>query len=248
MEESILFTLGSVIIVSLISFAGVITLAFSDKSMKKSLFYLVAFSAGALLGDAFIHLLPEAVEAGFTAEISLFVLSGMIVSFLLEKIVRWRHCHIPTSKSHPHPFAYMNLFGDVAHNFIDGLIIGASYLASIPAGIATTVAVIFHEIPQEIGDFGVLLHGGFSKKKALVMNFLTATVAIIGAIAALFLGSLAAGSITFLVSFAAGGFIYIAAADLIPELHKNVSIKSAIVEIIIILIGMFIMYGLLFIE
>ena len=248
MEESILLAIGSVIVVSLISFVGVLAIAFKEKSLKRPLLYFVAFSAGALLGDAFIHLLPEAVEAGFSVEISLYLLSGIIVSFMLEKIVRWRHCHVPTSRSHPHPFAYMNLFGDAAHNFIDGMIIGASYLASIPAGIATTIAVIFHEIPQEIGDFGVLLHGGFTKKKALALNFVTASVAIVGAAIALLLGSLVGNSITFLVSFAAGGFVYIAAADLIPELHKKISVKSSVIEILVIILGIGVMYGLLFIE
>lgn len=240
--------MGSVIVVSLISFVGVMAIAFKENSLKKPLLYLVAFSTGALLGDSFIHLLPEAAEAGFTTEISIYVLSGIIVSFMLEKIVRWRHCHVPTSRSHPHPFAYMNLFGDAVHNFIDGLIIGASYLASIPAGIATTIAVVFHEIPQEIGDFGVLLHGGFTRKKALALNFVTASVAIIGAAVALLLGSLIVNSITFLVSFAAGGFVYIAAADLIPELHRKISVRKSIVEILIIILGMAIMYGLLFVE
>ena len=109
MEESILLAIGSVIVVSLISFVGVLAIAFKEKSLKRPLLYFVAFSAGALLGDAFIHLLPEAVEAGFSVEISLYLLSGIIVSFMLEKIVRWRHCHVPTSRSHPHPFAYPTL-------------------------------------------------------------------------------------------------------------------------------------------
>ena len=142
----------------------------------------------------------------------------------------------------------MKLFGDMVHNFIAGLIIGASYLASIPAGIATTIAVVFHEIPQEIGDFSVLLHGGFTKKKAVALNFIVALTAVLGAAVALFFGSLIGGSITFLVSFAAGGFVYIAAADLIPELHKKISVKSSILEIIVITIGIFVMYGLLFLE
>lgn len=248
MEESFLLAIGSVILVSLISLVGVLVISVKERSLKKPLLYLVGFSAGALLGDAFIHLLPEAVEAGFSAEISLYILSGIIASFAVEKIVRWRHCHVPISKSHPHPFAYMNLFGDTVHNFIDGLIIGASYLASIPAGIATTIAVVFHEIPQEIGDFSVLLHGGFTKKKAVALNFIVALTAVLGAAVALFFGSLTGGSITFLVSFAAGGFVYIAAADLIPELHKKISVKSSILEIIVITTGIFVMYGLLFLK
>ncbi|MCX6814454.1 MAG: ZIP family metal transporter [Candidatus Aenigmarchaeota archaeon] len=180
MLETWLYSLASVIIVSLISLIGVSTLALKDSTLRKILLYFVSFSAGALLGDAFIHLLPDAVESGFTVQISLAILFGILFSFVVEKVVHWRHCHMPVSKDHPHTFAYMNLFGDGVHNFIDGLIIGASYIASIPVGIATTLAVIFHEIPQEIGDFGVLLHGGFGKRKALFMNFLTALTAVLG--------------------------------------------------------------------
>ena len=115
----------------------------------------------------------------------------------------------------------MNLFGDTIHNLLDGLVVGASYIVSIPVGIATTLAVIFHEIPQEIGDFGVLIHGGFTKKKALWFNFLTALTAILGTLIALGIGSALEGFIPLLISFAAGNFIYIAGSDLIPELHKN---------------------------
>src|SRR3989344_5572339 len=167
MFNYIAYTLISVLIVSLISLVGVLTLSLKASTIKKWLIYLVSFSAGALLGDVFIHLLPEiAEEPGFGLDISLYILSGILFSFIVEKVINWRHCHHPTTKEHPHPFVLMNLFGDFLHNFVDGLIIGASYLASIPVGIATTIAVVLHEIPQEIGDFGILLHGGFSKNKA----------------------------------------------------------------------------------
>src|SRR3989338_3600079 len=177
-----IYSLASVLIVSLVSFVGVLTLSIKTEKLKKILLYLVSFSAGALFGDAFIHLLPEIVEeAGFGLNISIYVMVGIGVSFVIEKFIHWRHCHLPNTKGHVHPFAMMNLFGDGIHNFIDGLIIGASYLASIPVGIATTLAVIFHELPQEIGDFGVLLHGGFSKARTLFFNFVTALTAVLGA-------------------------------------------------------------------
>ncbi len=249
MSDPILFSLLSVVVVSLISFVGVLTLVLKDIVLKRILLILVGFSAGALLGDAFIHLFPEVVESsGFGLNISLYVLSGIVLFFIIEKVVHWRHCHIPTSKEHPHPFAYMNLFGDALHNFIDGLIIAASYLVSVPVGIATTIAVIFHEIPQEIGDFGVLIHGGFSKKKALLLNFLSAAVAIFGAIVAIVISSYVEQSITFFAALAAGGFIYIAGSDLIPELHKKFTIKSSIVQLISILVGMGVMYFLILLE
>ncbi|KHO48201.1 MAG: zinc/iron permease [archaeon GW2011_AR5] len=248
MSDPVTLSLLSVILVSVVSFAGVLTLVLKDVTIRKFLLYFVAFSAGALFGDAFIHLLPEVTADGFTTNISLYILSGVIVSFLVEKGVHWRHCHIPSSKKHPHTFAYMNLFGDAVHNFIDGLIIAASYMVSVPIGIATTIAVVFHEIPQEIGDFGVLLHGGFSKNKALMLNFLTAATAIAGALIALAVSAQIEGSIVFLASFAAGGFIYIAGADLIPELHKRFTIKSSIGQIIALLLGMGVMYLLIFLE
>tara|TARA_Y100000310_G_C20670287_1_gene809899 strand:- start:2143 stop:2775 length:633 start_codon:yes stop_codon:yes gene_type:complete len=207
---------------------------------------MISFSAGALLGDVFIHLLPEVVkEKGFTLQISLWIIGGIGLFLVVEKIIHWRHCHIPTTKDHPHPFAIMNLFGDGVHNLLDGLIIGISYFISIPVGIATTVAVIFHEIPQEISDLGVLLHGGFSRFKALCINFLTALMAILGAAIALIIGNSAESLIPIIIPLAAGGFIYIAGADLIPELHKEVKIKRSLLQLISFALGVFVMILLL---
>ncbi|MFH1391601.1 MAG: ZIP family metal transporter [Candidatus Diapherotrites archaeon] len=249
MTDAWIYAIASVIIVSLISLIGIFTFSIELEKLKKYLHYFVSFSAGALLGGAFIHLIPEIVEEyGFVTEISAFILIGIIFSFVLEKIIRWRHCHTPTSDEHPHPFAIMNLVGDGFHNFLDGLIIGASYLISIPVGIATTVAVILHEIPQEIGDFGVLIHGGFSRKKALTLNFLSALVAIIGVLIALTLTSFVDNLTLYLVPFAAGTFIYIAGSDLIPELHKNDGTIQSIIELIVFILGIAIMAALLMIS
>lgn len=236
------YSLISVVIVSIMSLVGALTLSLRQETLKKILLFLVSFSAGGLLGGAFLHLLPEAAgEAGFTINLSLYTLSGLVFFFIMEKFIHWRHCHIPISSLHPHPFAYMNLFGDGIHNFIDGLIIGASYLAGIPLGIATTLAVILHEIPQEIGDFGVLLHGGFGVRKALVMNFLTALVAILGVVVSLLLGEFVEGTAVFLLPFAAGGFIYIAGSDLIPELHKESAPGKSLAQLLMIVLGIIIM-------
>jgi len=218
--------------------------------LKKILLYFVSFSAGGLFGDAFIHLIPEAMEeSSFVINVSLSILFGIIFSFIVERFLQWRHCHIPTSEEHPHSFAYMNLFGDSVHNFIDGLIIGGSYLANIPLGVATTLAVVFHEIPQEIGDFGVLMYGGFNKSRALFFNFLTALTAIFGAIAALSLSSLVQGSIPLLIPFAAGNFIYIAGSDLIPELRKEEPepLKSAL-QLTALVLGVLILLSLVFLK
>ncbi|MBI4159470.1 ZIP family metal transporter [Candidatus Woesearchaeota archaeon] len=249
MIEAWVYALASVLLTSLISLIGILTLSIKVSNLKKILIYMISFSAGALFGDAFIHLLPEAVESsGFTLKISLSILSGIVFSFITEKIIQWRHCHMPNTKEHIHSFAYMNLIGDGIHNFIDGLIIGASYLVSIPIGIATTIAVILHEIPQEIGDFGVLLHGGFSKAKALSFNFFTALTAVLGAIISLILSSYVKGLTVFLIPFAAGSFIYIAGSDLIPELHKEVNMKKTLTQLILFLIGIGLMVALALLE
>lgn len=239
----------SVIFVSLLSFVGVLFIAIKEEKLKKILLFLVSFAAGGLLGDSFIHLLPEAIkESGFTLGVSLAVLVGLLLFFVLEKFICWRHCHIPTSKSHPHPVVFMNLIGDGFHNFIDGAVISASFLTSFPLGIATTLAVVLHEIPQEIGDFGVLLHGGLSKTKALVFNFASALAAVGGAILVLILGERIIGVSQLLIPFTAGGFIYIAGSDLIPELHKETNLAKSLIQMVGLILGIGIMLILLFIE
>ena len=244
-----IYSLVSVIIVSLISLIGIFTLTIKHERLKTILIYLISFSAGALFGDAFIHLLPELIkEQGLTIISALSILFGILIFFILEKFVHWQHCHMPVSSHHIHPFAYMNLVGDSLHNFIDGLVIAASYLVSIPVGIATTSAVLLHEIPQEIGDFGVMLHGGLSKTRALLLNFLTALTAVIGVIIGLSLNNFVENIQLFILPIAIGGFIYIAGSDLIPELHKETDIKRSIIQIITFILGVLIMLSLLLLE
>ncbi len=243
------WALISVSAISLMSLIGAVTLAVNEKLLKKILIYFVSFSAGALLGDVFIHLLPELVEENqFNLFSSSFILVGIITSFVIEKFICWHHCNLDESKKHIHRFAYMNLLGDAFHNFIDGLVIGASFLVSIPVGIATTIAVILHEIPQEIGDFGVLLHGGFSKSRALFYNFLTGITAVAGTILALVLSTYVENMNTFLIPFTAGTFIYIASSDLIPELHKEEGTKKSILQTVVFLSGIGVMMLLLLLE
>ncbi len=249
MTNAFVYGLISVLIVSLVSLIGVATLSFRAEKLRKILLYLVSFAAGALLGDVFIHLLPEVVEgSGFSSSISASILLGVGFSFVIEKFVHWRHCHIPHSKEHPHPFAVMNLVGDGVHNFIDGLIIGASYLVSVPVGMATTIAVFLHEIPQEIGDFGVLLHGGFSRARALALNFMLALTSVFGVVIVFLLGSRIEGLTTLLIPFAAGTFLYIAGSDLIPELHKEARARQAFWQFIWLTLGALIMFSLLWLE
>lgn len=244
-----IYALISVVVVSLISLIGVVTLPIKESRMKNFLLYLVSFSAGAFLGDIFIHLLPEiAEETGFTLQVSGYLLAGVLVSFLVEKIIHFRHSQDQTAGTHYHPSAIMSLVGDAVHNFIDGLIIAASYLISVPIGLATTFAVVFHEIPQEIGNFGVLLHGGFSKMRALLFNLLTALTAIVGVVIALFIGESSTQATAFLIPFATGNFIYIAGTDLIPELHKEVSFKKSVIQFFFLILGIAFMALLLMLE
>lgn len=246
--EAWIAALLSVTAVSLLSLAGVITLSLSQVKLKRILIYLVSFSAGAFLGDVFLHLLPEAVEStGFSMHLGLTALAGIVFSFVIEKFIHWRHCHEPTSEDHPHPFAIMNLVGDGVHNFIDGAIIAASYLVSIPVGIATTFAVALHEIPQELGDFGVLVHGGFSRTKALWFNFLSAATAILGAILVLLI-SRVADVVELLIPFAAGLFLYVAASDLVPEMHRETKVTRSLLQLLFFLAGIGVMVLLLLLE
>jgi zinc and cadmium transporter len=242
-----IYTIISVFIVSLISLIGVFTLSIEPKKLYKFLIYFVSLSAGTLMGDAFIHLIPEAFkDSEKEIYVSLFILLGILVFFLLEKVLHWRHCHEEPCEEHPHPFSFIILFGDAVHNFIDGLIIAASFIISAPVGIATTTAVIFHEIPHEIGNFGSLVYGGFSRKKALIYNFISALFAILGALTVLLINS-EMNLTQFLIPFAAGGFIYVAGTDLIPELHKHNETRQGIFQALTFVLGIAIMLGLLLI-
>lgn len=236
----ILYTIISILIISIISIIGITIFFTNEKKLPNILLFLISFSAGALLGDAFIHLLPEAMDSGIN-HVPIAVISGILAFFILEKIIQWRHCHQPTTKEHPHPLATMNLVGDAFHNFLDGIIIATSYVVSIPLGITTTVAVLLHEIPQEIGDFGVLVYAGYSKKKALLMNFLISLTAILGGVVGLLLSKSITSFSGIMVAFTAGGFIYIATADLIPELKKDINFKKTSIQLIGLLLGIGIM-------
>ena len=219
---AILYTFMSLTIVSLISVVGVFTLSLKIENLRKLLLYLVSFAVGGLLGDAFIHLLPETFATiGFDMRVSFLILFGIILFFVLEKFLRWQHCHIPTTSSHQHPMVALNLIGDAVHNAFDGMIIASSFLVSPTIGFTTSLAVIFHEIPQEIGDFGILLQGGMSVKKALWCNLLSALAAFVGALVVFVVGPQVQNLSVYVLPITTGGFLYIAGSDLIPELHKH---------------------------
>ncbi|MFA6486278.1 MAG: ZIP family metal transporter [Candidatus Magasanikbacteria bacterium] len=219
--------------VSVISFVGIVTLFLKDKILNKIVFYLVAISAGSLMGGAFLHLIPEAIESvggeHGVDNVALAVLVGFALFFILERVLHWHHCHKNGGDCPIHPFTYLNLIGDGLHNFIDGIVIVAAFSFSVELGIATTIGVILHEIPQEISDFGVLIYGGFTKGKALLFNFLSGITAVAGALCGSLLISIAHGAMPLLIGLTAGGFIYISASDLIPELHKESKFSKSLI-------------------
>lgn len=240
---TLVWILTATFLVSIISLIGILFLTVKERILKKILLVLVSFASGALLGGAFFHLIPESFtmldEGTFLFDESVFIaiVLGVMVFFLLEKSL-WRHCH--ERECPVHPFAYLNLLGDGIHNVIDGVVIAASFLSAESLGIVTTAAVVMHEIPQELGDFGVLIYGGFSKVRALFFNLLSAMLAIAGALVTYFFIPYLP-SINYILAFAAGGFIYIATTDLIPELHKETSAVNSIVEIVFLLLGIILM-------
>ena len=245
-----IYTFVSLIVVSLISLIGVFTLALNPERLKKLLLYLVSFAVGGLLGDAFIHLLPETFEhIGFNITVSFLVLFGIILFFILEKFLRWQHCHVPTSQEHKHPVVALNLIGDAVHNALDGMIIASSFIVSPAVGFATTLAVIFHEIPQEIGDFGILIHGGLSVRKAMWCNLLSALAAFIGAFIVFIVGPQIQNFSAYILPVTAGGFLYIAGSDLIPELHQHdARLSVSFGQLLCILLGIGVMALLTLIE
>ena len=261
MTTELLYIFGSVIIVSLVSLVGIIALSLSRSFLKKCISFLVALAIGALLGDALIHLIPEALaEADDPLLIPLLVITGFLLFFILEKYFHWHHgthgtqehsreCDVDDPDCHPKPLGKLILVSDAAHNLIDGMVIAASFFVSIEVGIATTIAIVLHEIPQEVADFGVLVHSGYSRSRALFFNFLSALFAVFGAIITILLGGFVEELIIWLLPIAAGAFIYIASSDLTPELHKEDPKKgSTILQLAAILLGVALMYGLLFVE
>lgn len=249
MTQVYLYSFLSVLIVSLVSFVGAFALSIKAEVLKKYLTLFISLAIGALLGDVFIHIIPESFESAHSHNIGLLFVVGIFGFFLLEKYLHWHHHEDDSNQeNHIHPVGKLVLFSDGMHNLLDGIIIGASFLVSIPLGIATTIAVILHEIPQEIGDFAVLLHSGYSKVKALWLNFASAIMAFLGLILVFILGEVSEHLIEYIVPIAGGGFIYIALADLIPELHKSKKTKDIILQSLFLIIGVLLMLALTVLE
>jgi len=234
------YILTATLLISFGALIGIFSLAIRKESIEKIILFLVSLSAGTLMGGAFLHLIPEALEGMPAEEVLGIVLISFIIFFLIEKVFHWRHCH--KGDCGIHTFGPINLIGDSIHNFIDGLIIAATFLVDINLGIATTIAIAFHEIPQEIGDFGVLLHAGYKKSKALILNYFVALTVVVGGIVGYFISFSTDDLVLKLLPFAAGGFLYISTSDLIPEIRKETGIKKSAISFIFFLVGILIMY------
>ncbi len=212
-------------------------LLFKEKLALRVSHYLASFAAGTLLGTAFFDLLPEAQEESNGVDIFSWTLGGIIIFFLLERFIQWFHHHHEHSERQKRSAIWLINLGDSIHNFIDGVAIAATFLTNIPLGIVTTIAVASHEIPQEIGDFGILLHRGYSKRKVILSNILSAVAALAGAILTYRLGDRVEQWLPVFLSVTAGFFIYIAASDLIPEIHNEEKKVVALIETVLLLLG-----------
>lgn len=212
--------------------------------------WLISYAIGALLGAAFLEVLPAAVTSSGDATTSTtIVLGGILVFFILEKLVIWRHCHIESCEGHePHGHAHghahdhgrsglLILVGDTFHNFVDGVLIAAAFMEDVRLGAVTALAIIAHEIPQEVGDFVILLHSGYSKARALAYNLLSSLATLVGGLLAYYGLSAAQGAVPVMLALAAASMIYVAVADLIPGLHKRTELRATVAQVALILLG-----------
>ncbi|MFX1570140.1 MAG: ZIP family metal transporter [Promethearchaeota archaeon] len=256
-----------IFLISLVSLVGLFMISLKEKTLDKILFILVAFATGTILATALFDLIPESIhhaeelnaEGMFIQEslVFIYIILGFVIFFILERFIYWFHGHAHEHESQmvcyenmtegkenllkkePNikTFVYLNLLGDGMHNFLDGVVILVSFLQGIPMGIIITLAVFFHELPQEIGDFGILVYGGFTKKKALIYNFLSGIVAILGGIVALLVTSLLETFNLFILAFSGGGFLYLACVELMPEILDQKDLKKSLIQTLIFIAG-----------
>ncbi|MCX5716260.1 MAG: ZIP family metal transporter [Candidatus Omnitrophica bacterium] len=235
-----LYIIASTVIISLASLVGICFISIKENTLQKILLGLVTFATGVLLGGAVLHLVPEAIELGANAP--LWILAGILLFFILEKFLFWRHCHDGICKEHP--VRYLNLIGDGVHNFIDGTIIAAAFIADVKLGMTTSIIALAHEIPQEIGDFGILVYGGFTKTKALLFNLLSALTCILGGILSYFFATRINNLTPILIALAAGNFLYMALVDLMPEFKKTPTAGGAFLQFSLLCAGILMMWFL----
>jgi len=233
----IFWIVGFSILGSFVATAGAaIFLLFPDALRKALVPSLVSYATGTLLGAAFLGMIPAGLEQAPAVAVTGTVLAGIVLFFVLEKMVLWRHCHEADCKVHSRA-APLILIGDAFHNFVDGVVIAAAFLTSIPLGIAASFAVIAHEVPQEVGDFAILLDSGYDRRKALLLNGLSAATTLPGALAAYFWLGETRGAVPYILALSAASFIYIAIADLMPGLHRQVSPAASLRQLGLLLAG-----------
>jgi zinc and cadmium transporter len=241
--STLLWIIVATIANGFVALIGAVTLGLSEKTLKKLLLILVAFSAGALLSGALLHLMVESFEHLSATTSFIYFIAGFVIFFLVEKFLYWHHCH-KGGTCEVHPYTYLILFGDGIHNFIDGLVIAASFVVNPGFGLITTLLIIAHEIPQEMGDFGILVYGGMRKLRALAYNFVSQLTCVVGGIVGFFAATSIQPLVPFLLPFAAGGFIYIAASDLIPELHREPDLRKSMLTFMVFMVGIAFLVGL----
>jgi len=239
------WTVGATFAISLTAWTGVLTLFLRTDLVDRLLLALVALAAGSLIGGAFLHLLPRAIAEAETADtlpLFLYLIAGFCLFYVLEAFLNWHHHHATT---HEHePVSYLVLVSDSLHNFLDGLVIAAAFLVAVPVGITTSLAIALHEVPQEVGDFGVLVYGGFDRRQALLLNYLTQVTVIVGGVVGILLGRSVVSLPTVLLPFAAGNFIYIASSDLIPEIKHETDVRRSLLYFGVFLVGIAMMLGI----
>jgi len=251
MVESLVYALGAVAVVSVVSLVGAFTISIDEKTLDRILRVVISFAAGTILGVAYFDLLPEATELVHESVRYIVIAGGFMAFFVLERTIYWFHGHghargsesavslsADGEKASIKGFVYLNLIGDFIHNFTDGALIAVSFLVDFSLGVATSIAVVFHEIPQEIGDFAVLVYGGLRKRIALGLNFVSALAAVAGAVVGYALAESIHAFTGLSIAFAAGGFFYLAAAELIPEMQVEANLRKSTIQFVFFVVGL----------
>jgi len=241
-------TLLATIGIAAVALSGSLLLFFKDSILKRISLYLLALAAGALLGTAFLHILPEVVEGGIPENGFLILLGGFLFFYIGEKLLHLHHGIQGADEHSPRALGVLSLSADAVHNFVDGIILAVAFLVDIRLGLITAAAVALHEIPQEIAEFGVLLYAGFSKRRALFLNFLSATTVILGGVVGFLFQEIFIAFIPYVLLFAAGSFLYIGASDFVPEFKKERNPKRALGLSLIFFFGIFLMWIFTFVE
>ena len=235
-----------------------VVLLFDDATRQRLIPHFISFAAGALLGAAFLALLPHAVAGAGIEHIHLLggaVLAGLLAFFMLEKLVIWRHCHHDECEAH-NPNGHddpiqagrqrasgtLIMFGDAIHNAIDGVLIAAAFLTDLHLGLMTAIAVVAHEIPQEVGDYAILLRAGYTRRRAFSVNLLVSLTAVVGGVIAWAWLDVARAWLPYVLAVAASSFIYVAVADLIPGMHQRTQARESIAQAVLIIVGVLVIF------